>query len=99
MKASFGNVWSYPLVLSLAFCLTAGCAGRGATPMAANAAEPQEQADVQADGGLPAPPPPTKKGIIVPSDVGAASHPGTTPTAGTNENGLGSPIGPARSTN
>lgn len=90
MKVSFGNLWSYPLVLSLAFCLTAGCAGRGATPTARSVADQEP-----ADGGLTVPPPPTKKGIIVPSDVGPGSHPGTTPAAGTNDNGLGSPIGPA----
>jgi hypothetical protein len=96
MKVSFGNVWSYPLVL-LAFCFAVGCAGRGAAPVSANA-EPQEQVS-PADAGLPAPPPASKKGIIVPSDMGPGAHPGTTPTAGTNDNGFGSPIGPARSTN
>jgi hypothetical protein len=84
MKLPLAHVFVLSLVFSVA------CAGRAAAPPPRSAAEEQQD-----DGRLPVPPPPTKKGIIVPSDVGPGPHPGTTPTAGTNDNGLGSPIGPA----
>ncbi len=96
MKCNLRDVLAYPLALSLAFCLAAGCAGRAGTPPARSAAE-QEQADREpGDGGLPTPAPSTKKGIIVPSDVGIGTQPATTtPSAGTNSSSMGTPSGPA----
>jgi hypothetical protein len=82
------RVLGYPLAFLPAFCLATGCATRAGMPPARSASDQE-----QADSGLSVPPPSTKKGIIVPSDVGVASHPGTTATAGTNDNSLGSPIG------
>jgi hypothetical protein len=74
--------------LTVAFTLTIGSAcTRSSGPAPQMASDPQQPWD----GGLPMPTPSTKKGVIVPTDVGAGTGPsGPGTSIGTNPSPAGS---------